>query len=99
MGKLSTPIAAMTVHDSPFRMKPCDGVRRILRLAYEFHMPIAQAGWTSGGDRQAVSPNAHHIVCRHGASGYRADERNWHDYDETYGMILDGTLFTKEQDT
>lgn len=101
-GKLQyTASLQLTVHDFTIPDEThVDGYGEFYGLAYEFHHALyAQAGvdkWWEIAKRYHQMAHQHRFVVME-RRGIGPDERNWHDYDETYGMILDGTLFTKEQ--
>jgi hypothetical protein len=93
-GKLQyTASLELTVHDFTIPDEThVDGYGEFYGLAYEFHRALyAQAGvdkWWEIAKRYHQMAHQHRFVVME-RRGIGPDERNWHDYDETYGMILD----------
>jgi hypothetical protein len=91
----------LTVHDFTLPDEShVDGYGEFYGLAYRFHQAsYEEAGvdkWWEIAKRYHQMAHQHRFVVIERRS-IGPDERNWQDYDRTYGTILDGTLFTKDQ--
>jgi hypothetical protein len=77
-----------------------DGYGEFYGRAYKFHRAqYSQVGadkWWEIASRYHQMAHQHRFVVME-RRNEGPDERNWRDYDKTYGTILDGTLFTRQR--
>jgi hypothetical protein len=90
----------LTVHDFTLPDEThVDGYGEFYGLAYEFHRTqYSQVGaekWWAIASRYHQMAHQHRFVVME-RRDRGPDERNWQDYDKTYGTILDGSLFTPQ---
>jgi len=94
----STAALELTVHDFTLSDEMhVDGYGELYGRAYGFHgAQYGQAGvdnWWKIASRYHQMAHQHRFVVIE-RRGQGPDERNWADYDKTYGTVLDGSLFT-----
>lgn len=100
-GKLQyTASLSLTVHDFTLPDEThVDGYGELYGLAYRFHRAeYSKVGvdkwWEIAGRYHQMAHQHRFVVLERVSEG--PNERNWSDYDKTYGTVLDGTLFTRE---